>query len=620
MAFEIAVPEEDNRTLGDYLDALKRRRKPALLIAAGILVFGIIGIALWPNAYTSTAAILIEDPEVPPGLVPSTVTTFAARQIQYINQRVMTRTNLARIIEKFDLFKQERKYLPTLLLVDDVQNDISIDVIDVQTPGAGGQAINSTIAFTLGFEHESPQIARQVANELVSLYLAENVRSRTEQTAQTSQFLQAEVDRLEAEVQEIETRIATLKRENEGSLPELLTFNMQLMQVTDAEILEIERRLQSLAENKIMLDAQLAQLNPMSSSVLPDGKPISAPEDQLRALQTQLAMLEGRYNANHPDVLRVRRDLDAVKRQLGTDVDLSQSDAALRGAESELGLAREKYSADHPEVKRLERMVASLKQVAASAEADEGGDKAAGTASQATAAATGNATGKAGSKAASAAKGKKTGKMRPDNPVFIQIEAQRATLESEARSLVTKQNELRQRKAELEDKTFRTTEVEKDLGSLQRRLASTSTSYINARDRLFTAKMGQALETQSKGERFTLVEPPDLPLQPSSPNRPVLLALLLVLTLAAGLGWPQVAESMDAAITSARAVERVQGAPPIAEIPVIETAEDRRHETNVKVTALIIVPVLFLIAAALVHFFVINIDVGWYVLLRKLGM
>ena len=121
MAFEIALPEDDNRSFGDYLDALKRRRKPALLIALTLLLLGGVAIVVWPNAYTSTAVILIEDPDIPPGLVPSTVVTYAAKQIQYINQRVMTRTNLANIIEKFNLFADERKYLPTLLLVPDVE-------------------------------------------------------------------------------------------------------------------------------------------------------------------------------------------------------------------------------------------------------------------------------------------------------------------------------------------------------------------------------------------------------------------------------------------------------------------------------------------------------------------
>ena len=70
MAFEIAVPEDDNRTLGDYLDALKRRRKPALAIALTLLLLGGIAIFFWPNAYTSTAVILIEDPDIPPASSP----------------------------------------------------------------------------------------------------------------------------------------------------------------------------------------------------------------------------------------------------------------------------------------------------------------------------------------------------------------------------------------------------------------------------------------------------------------------------------------------------------------------------------------------------------------------
>jgi len=156
MAYEIAVPEDNSASLQDYLDALRRRGATAAKIAAAVFIVGMIAIIFWPNTYRSTATILIEDPEIPPGLVPTTVTTFAARQIQYINQRVMTRTNLAQIIEKFDLYASERKYLPTLLLVEDVQDDVKIDIIDAPTQDQGGRQMNTTIAFTVGFEHENP--------------------------------------------------------------------------------------------------------------------------------------------------------------------------------------------------------------------------------------------------------------------------------------------------------------------------------------------------------------------------------------------------------------------------------------------------------------------------------
>lgn len=585
MAFEIALPEDDSRTFGDYIDALKRRGKPALVMAASLFLAGIVGIVLWPNAYTSTAVILIEDPEIPPGLVPTTVTTFASRQIQYINQRVMTRSNLAGIIEKFDLFKDERKYLPTLLLVPDVEKSMSIDIIDVQQPNASGQQVASTIAFKLGFEHESPETARAVANELVSLYMAENVRSRTEQTAQTSRFMDEEVERLDVEVRDLETQIAKIKRDNEGSLPELMSFNMQVAQNLSNEIQEIDRQLQATRENKIMLDAELAKLSPVGTTILPDGKAVTAPEDQLKALQTQLAMLEGRYSPDHPDVVRTRRDLDAVKAQLGTNADLGDSAAVLANARMELAKAREKYAPEHPEIKSLERQVAALERKPATSRSDA-----------------------------------QLGSLKADNPVYIQIRAQRETMESQERSFVSKQAELRARRDEVERKAYRSSDVEKELSALYRRLQSATLSYQNAREKGFVSKMGQAMETQSKGERFSLVEPPDTPLLPSSPNRPVLLALLIVLVLAVGLGWPQVAESMDGSITSARALERVQGAPPIAEIPLIETAEDHKHVRKIRIGALLIAPIVAVVLLSLVHFFFIKLDVLWYVLLRKFGI
>jgi uncharacterized protein involved in exopolysaccharide biosynthesis len=586
MAFEIALPEDDNRSFGDYLDALKRRRKPALLIALCLLLVGGVAIVFWPNAYTSTAVILIEDPDIPPGLVPSTVVTFASKQIQYINQRVMTRTNLANIIEKFNLYTEERKYLPTLLLVPDVEKLMNIDVIDFQQLNPGSAQGSTTIAFKLSFEHKNPETARQVANELVSLYLAENVRSRTEQTAKTSQFMQEEVDRLDAEVRDLENQIAKVKADNEGSLPELMAFNMSVVDRLTQDLQAIDRQLQTTRENKIMLDSQLAQLQPVSSQILSDGSAVAAPADQLKALQTKLAMMEGRYGPDHPDVLRVKRDLAAVKGQLGTDVETGDSSGLLVNARLELAKALEKYGPDHPDVKALERRVAGLEKTATES-----------------AARTGN-----------------LGKLKPDNPIYIQVRAQRDQLEVAERSLLTEQADLRARRADIEKKAVRSSDVEKELSALFRRLGTANLSYQSAREKSFVSKMGQALETQSKGERFALVEPPDLPLVPSSPNRPVLLALLIVLVLGAGLGWPQVAESMDQAINSSRAIERVQGAPPIAEIPRIETVQDRKHERNIRLWGLLIAPLVLIVLLALVHFLWMNLDILWYVGLRKFGM
>ncbi|MBM4196620.1 MAG: hypothetical protein FJ197_05885 [Gammaproteobacteria bacterium] len=588
MAYEIPIPEDTGANFNEYLETLRRRKGASIKIAAVLLLFGVATIWLLPNTYRSTATILIEDPEVPPSLVQTTVTTFAARQIQYINQRVMTRTNLAQIIEKFNLYEEERKYLPTLLLVDEVQEDVKIDLVDVKMEDPSGRGlISPTIAFTLGFEHEQPAVARQVANELVSLYLAENVRSRTEQTAETSQFIQSEVDRLDGEVRGIEADIAKVKQDNEGSIPMRSAFNVQFLQRFDDDLNTNERDIRELESQKVLLDAQLAQLEPMQTVVTSEGRPVAAPADQLRAAQSQLSILEARYATDHPDVLRTRREVEALKQQVGQDLMPNDTFSRLTEARTQLAKARETYSDEHPEVLRLRREVTAL----------ESQFETEGLRPRV-----------------------KRSAQEPTNPVYIEVLARRKQLDARVSALQDQRGQIRGKIAEYERNVGETTETERQLLGLDRKLQTATASYEAARARLFAAQMGQSLETQSKGERFTLVEPPDLPLLPASPNRPVLLVLLILLVLATGFGWPQVAESMDNSITSARTVERVAGSPPLAEIPFIQNWADIVRKRNILRTALVAVPTVLVILAVIVHFFYLNLDVIWYIAIRRMGM
>jgi len=576
---------EEGKGLGDFLAALRRRKWLGLITALVVFVVGALITFLWPTKYTSTAIILIEEPEVPQELVQTTVTTFAAQQIQLINQRVMTRSNLAGIIEEFDLYPEKREYLPTLLLTEDVQEQVQMDLVNVElTDPRSGRPTVDTIAFTVGFEHESPKLAQQVANELVSLYLEENVRSRTVQTAETSEFLTAEVERLDAQVSRLEQRLATFKEENKDSLPELTQLNLQIIQRTEDQLLEVQRQKQAAEERRILLQAQLAEIDKMAPTILADGRAVVSPQNQLKALQTQLAMLEGKYSAGHPDVMRTRRELQALQEQTGITADMSDTGPALADARTRLAQARETYSDEHPEVKSLEREVASLE--AANTGQRELADS----------------------------------QVQPDNPAYIQISAQIESLGADRNALAEQERALRQRIADIEENMLRAPQVEQELFSLTRQLQTATQRYVAMRDRQFGAEMGQALESQSKGERFVLVEPPDLPLLPSSPNRPALLLLLLILAPAVGVGVIQLKEAMDNAVWAPKDVEELLGTAPIAEIPLIMTPSDEARQKRMKLAALAGVPATMAVMAIVIHFAIRPLDVLWYTVVRQLGI
>ena len=188
---------EQTLDLGDYLAAFRRRKGLILTVAGIVFLIGLVTAFVWPPTYQSSSTILIEEQDIPSELIQSTVTSYAAQRIQVISQRVMARSNLMEIVEKYDLYEKERKRYTTEEVLMSMREDIGIDMItaEVMDPRTGRPGV-ATIAFSLGFKSNSPQQAQKVASELTTLYLNENLKSRTEKAAETYDFLTAEANRL----------------------------------------------------------------------------------------------------------------------------------------------------------------------------------------------------------------------------------------------------------------------------------------------------------------------------------------------------------------------------------------------------------------------------------------
>ena len=182
--------EQQAKTLQDYLAILSRRKVPMLITMLIVFLLGIIIAMVWPPTYRSSATILIKEQEIPSELVMSTVTSFAAQRIQTISQRVMTRDNLMRIIDKYDLYVKDRKRYTTEEVLADMRKDIGLNMIsaDVVDPRSGRPS-SATIAFTLSFAGDNPGSVQKVAGELTSLFLAENLKTRKEKASETYLFL-----------------------------------------------------------------------------------------------------------------------------------------------------------------------------------------------------------------------------------------------------------------------------------------------------------------------------------------------------------------------------------------------------------------------------------------------
>ncbi len=306
--------EENVKNLKDYL-AVLRRRKWYLVVPAVLILAASVAVAVaLPPKYRSTGKILIEQQEIPREWVPATVTSFADQRIQAISQRVLTTANLTRVIEKLNVFTRERRELGTEAVVQRMRDNFNVNTISakVRDPQSGRSGV-ATIAFSISFDHRSPVAAQKVANELISLYLEENVKTRTEAVSDTTRFLEEEARKLADRLSDMEARIAEFKKENMGRLPEQQDLNLQLMQRAEQALLETQRQIQAMEELKTFLSSALAQMRNRAPAVNGQSS-ASGPETDLQSLRTRYASLSSIYAEDHPDLVRLRRQIAALDR------------------------------------------------------------------------------------------------------------------------------------------------------------------------------------------------------------------------------------------------------------------------------------------------------------------
>ncbi|MEI6267684.1 MAG: lipopolysaccharide biosynthesis protein [Methylococcaceae bacterium] len=532
------------------------------------------------------ATILIEEQEIPSDLVRSTVTTFADQRIQVISQRIMTRANLMEIIQKFDLYPKERKNKSEERILEKMRGSIKVEPISANViDKRNGMPSLATIAFTLTFDNSNPALAQKVANELTSLFLKENIKSRTESAQNATLFLSEESRRLKDKINEIQTKLAAFKEKNLNQLPQISQLNQQELTSLSNQLLGLESQERSLHERQFYLEGELAQIDPNAMATNAAGSRVFDLKDRLKILESQYPSLQASYSADHPDVIKTKREIDSLKKETGSNTDLNKMNAELTGKKSELASLLKQYSDKHPDVVKLKKQIALLQQSLVTASETDATNPL----------------------------------IQPDNPAFITLKAQLQSIQSEVESLAYTRSQLNKKTDELRQSLRQAPLVEKEYIDLIQDLDNTNLRYREVSAREMEAQISEQLEVERKGERFTLIDPPQEPLEPISPNRGAILFLGLVFAAAGGFGSVFLAEMMGSTVNNEKTIAAILGVLPLSSIPYLESKEEK--DAFLKQRLIIVISTMIALVLAVIgfHFFVMPLDVFWYKLLRVIG-
>ena len=585
----------NEKNIEDLTGILRRRKKGFILTFFSVFILSVIIAVVLPPVFRSESTILIEEQQIPQDYVKSTITSFVEERLQTITQQIMSRTKLMGIIDQFNLYADMKERSTTEQILDKMREDIhletiSADVIDRRT----GRPSTATIAFTLSFEGKYPNTTLKVANTLASLYLEENLKARERRATNTTQFLERELDNIKNKIDSLEKNLSEFKAAHVGELPEHNQVNLQAIARLERDMDQINMQTRSAEERRIYLKGQLAIVEPFmdpltsARSVTRKGKIIESPEERLEYLRLELINLQSSLSEKHPDIRRLKKEIRELESQAGEAEGSASKAGDLEILKQKMAQSKAKLGPKHPDVKGLSKKIAAL-----SREIKESDSK---------------------------KPGEKVNKKGPDNPAYINLMTQVASAETELKGLFLEKKRLAQKMEIYHKKLEKTPMVEREYQILTRDYEGARHKYNEIMDKLMEARVAQGMEETQTGERFTIIDPAQLPERPFKPNRIAIVLIGFVLALGAGVGIAAVRESLDNSVKTVSELQRAVDVPVFSAIPLIETDKERRiRYIKVLVWFLVIVAV---IGAGLlfVNHYVMPLDILWIKIQRKVVM
>jgi uncharacterized protein involved in exopolysaccharide biosynthesis len=180
---------------------------PAVLGAA---VATVASFYFLPTRYRSDASIIVVPQRVSPVYVRSAVTGHLGDRLQQINDQVMSRPRLERIIKDFNLYELERRTGVINDVIEQMRRDIRINILTSHDPQSDGGV------FRVGFVSSTPQTALQVTERLTNLIIEENLRDRQVLAQGTIQFIDAQIKDIRRQIVDYEATLDALRGQSRG--------------------------------------------------------------------------------------------------------------------------------------------------------------------------------------------------------------------------------------------------------------------------------------------------------------------------------------------------------------------------------------------------------------------
>ncbi|HSL61159.1 MAG TPA: hypothetical protein VK885_05190, partial [Desulfotignum sp.] len=206
-----------------------------------------------------------------------------------------------------------------------------------------------------------------------------------------------------------------------------------------------------------------------------------------------------------------------------------------------------------------------------------------------------------------------------NNHAYVTMRARLAGIRTDIGSVRNNMANLEKEAAEYQARLSATPEVEQEYNALMSQRNTLNLKLSDLQAKMMEARVSQALETEQKGERFSLVESARLPDKPFKPNRLAIALIGIVLGIGAGVGLAAIVEFSDTSFRDGDSLTRITGFPVLTEVVRIITPQERMKMRMKRITIFVAAAGIIASAVFLFHLYVMDLDVFWARVMRRLS-
>ncbi len=282
------VPEERGYTVGELVQAARRRARPALLVGAGALVVGVAVVFLLPSQYQAEATIIVEPYRPHADLIRPAVTTLLEDRLRIAKEALLSTPNLESAVKTFDLYPKTVSRYGIAAAAEELERHLGVKP-------DGDSAID------LAYRTGDPSKAAPVVSAVAHGFAEANAQDRIGQATRVRDLLNDELGKVAAALDAQDRKVRAFRLAHDGELPEQVEANLEEADRATKQLDNAENWLHAVEQQRALLPA-----NPTN----PELERLATIQDDL---EKQLIHAKAIYSAQYPDTIRLTREVAGIQ-------------------------------------------------------------------------------------------------------------------------------------------------------------------------------------------------------------------------------------------------------------------------------------------------------------------